>query len=125
MAKPSFDKFADMLDEVIDRIPLRFLRNLTGGFNLHEEKKMDGKYYILGEYIEDNPLGCFIIFYYGSFFELLQNEPWEVWEAEVLETVLHELQHHLEAQAGSDDLARKEMEELAKDLQSASARHLS
>ncbi len=33
-----------------------------------------------------------------------------------MDTVLHELQHHLESQAGLDDLARMELEELAKTL---------
>ena len=33
-----------------------------------------------------------------------------------MDTVLHEMQHHLEAQAGRDDLARSEVEELAKAL---------
>lgn len=116
MAKPSFDKFADMLDQAVNRIPAHFLRDLNGGFNLLKKKKQEDDYYILGEYVEDDHLGCFIVFYYGSFLELLQNEPGEVWEAEILDTVLHELQHHLEARAGRDDLARQEMEELAQAL---------
>lgn len=49
MAKPSFDQFADMLDQAVDRIPSRFLRDLTGGFNLRKGKKREGEYYILGE----------------------------------------------------------------------------
>lgn len=117
MAKPSFDQFADMLDQAVDRIPSRFLRDLNGGFNLRKGKKCEGEYYILGEYIEDGIGGCFIMFYYGSFVELLEDEPEECWEEEIVDTVLHEMQHHLESLAGCDDLARKEMEELAKALQ--------
>ncbi len=116
MAKPSFDQFADMLDRAIDRIPPRFLRDLTGGFNLHQETKCEDGYHILGEYIEDGIGGCFIMFYYGSFAELLEDEPDDCWEEEIVETVLHELQHHLESQAGCDDLARKEIEELTRSL---------
>jgi hypothetical protein len=117
MAKPSFDQFADMLDRAVDRIPSRFLRDLAGGFNLRQGKKREGEYFILGEYIEDGIGGCFIMFYYGSFVEVLEDEPGDSWEAEIVDTVLHEMQHHLESLAGRDDLGRKEIEELARALQ--------
>lgn len=116
MAKPSFNKFAEMIDQVIGRIPPRYLRGLTGGFNLQEGKKREDEYFIMGEYIEDDLLGCFIMFYYGSFVEVLKGEPAESWEAEIIDTVLHELQHHLESMAGREDLARREIEELTRDL---------
>lgn len=113
MIVPTFDEFADMLDQAIERIPERFLRSLTGGFNVQKETKQDGEFYIMGEYIEDEWLGKFIMFYYGSFKALLGNQPRARWEEEIMDTVLHELQHHLESLAGRDDLAQKEMEELA------------
>lgn len=116
MAKPSFDKFTDMLDEAVNRIPPPLCKYLTGGFNLQEGKKQTGNYYILGEYYNHGHLGCFIMFYYGSFVEVLKDKPLEIWEAEIMETVRHELRHHLEAQAGRDDLVREEMAELAKAL---------
>jgi len=53
MAKPSFNKFAAMLDQTVDSIPPHFLCDLTGGFNLQKCVKREGEYYILGEYIED------------------------------------------------------------------------
>jgi len=34
---PTFDEFADMLDQTIERVPERFLHSLTGGFNVQEE----------------------------------------------------------------------------------------
>lgn len=117
MAKLSFDQFAEMLDEIVGRIPPHYLRGLNGGFNLQKDKKRQGKYFIMGEYIESGMLGCIIMFYYGSFVELLKGKPMEVWEAEIIDTVLHELQHHLESMAGRDDLARSEIEELARELQ--------
>ncbi len=116
MSLISFDTFAEMLDQAVDRIPERFLRALTGGFNLQKEKKRDGDYYVMGEYIEDYVLGNFIMFYYGSFKALLADEPLTTWEEEIMDTVLHELQHHLESMAGRDDLAQKEIEELAQTL---------
>lgn len=116
MGKPSYGKFAAMLDQVIDNIPPHFLRGLNGGFNLRKGKKREGEYYIMGEYVEDGLGGCFIVFYYGSFVEVLEDEPDDCWEAEIIDTVLHEMQHHLESLAGRDDLAQKEIEELAKAL---------
>ncbi len=117
MAKPSFNQFADLLDDAVDRIPDRFLHELSGGFNLRKETKREDGYFIMGEYVEDGLGGCFIVFYYGSFVALLADEPITVWEEEIIDTVLHEMQHHLEALAGRDDLAQKEMEELARALQ--------
>jgi len=114
MAKPSFNEFTDMLDQAVNRIPAQFCRELNGGFNVKKGQKREGDYYILGEYVEDGHLGCFIVFYYGSFVGLLEDEPREAWEEEIMDTVLHELQHHLESRAGRDDLARKEIEEIAK-----------
>lgn len=113
MAKLSFTEFTDLLDRAINNIPPQFCRDLNGGFNVQKGKKREGSYYILGEYVEGGHLGCFIVFYYGSFVALLEDEPREAWEAEIIDTVLHEMQHHLEAQAGRDDLARQEIEELA------------
>jgi hypothetical protein len=116
MAKPSFDEFADLLDEIVDRIPPYFCRDLSGGFNLRPGRKREGEFYTLGEYVEDSRLGCYIVFYYGSFVGLLGKASRAVWEAEMVDTVLHEMQHHREAQAGRDDLARQETQELARFL---------
>ena len=117
MTKPTFDTFAAMLDDAVDRIPKRFLRELNGGFNLRQGANRDGEYYTMGEYVEDGLGGCFIVFYYGSFVSLLADEPMSVWEEEIIDTVLHEMQHHLEAMAGRDDLAQKEMAELTRAMQ--------
>jgi len=116
MAKPSFDEFSEMLDQAVNRIPPRFCRDLTGGFNVEEGEKRQGEYYILGEYVRAGYLGCYIVFYYGSFLGLMRKKSLQAWEAEIMDTVLHEMQHHMEAQAGTNDLARKEIEELAKAL---------
>lgn len=118
MSKPSFNEFVDMLERAVDRIPARFCANLSGGFNVKPGNKRDGGYYIMGEYVEGGHVGCFIVFYYGSFAAVLGDDALAVWEEEIMETVLHEMQHHLESLAGRDDLARQEMEELEKALRS-------
>ncbi|MEQ8174078.1 MAG: metallopeptidase family protein [Syntrophomonadaceae bacterium] len=117
MKPPTFDEFADMLEEAVNKVPPHFCKDLNGGFNLQKETKREKGYYILGEYIEGTHLGCFINFYYGSFVGLLGGSGRDVWEAEIVDTVYHEMQHHMESKAGRDDLARQEMEELARALQ--------
>jgi len=116
MSKPSLDEFAALLDRVIENIPPQYLRRLNGGFNLRQGKKREDGYYILGEYVEDGWLGCYIVFYYGSFVGLLKGESRQRWEEEIIDTVYHEMQHHLESMAGRDDLGQKEMAELARAL---------
>mgnify|MGYP000912407215 CR=1 FL=1 len=116
MAKPTFDEFTEMVDKAVNRVPPYYYRCLNGGFNVLRKKKREDEFYIMGEYVEDEHLGCLIVFYYGSFAALLHDEPLESWEQEIMDTVLHELQHHLESMAGCDDLARREIEELEKTL---------
>ena len=55
------------------------------------------------------PLFLFVL-YYGSFLEVA-GEGFD-WEAEVWETLLHELRHHLESLAGRDDLVREDLRRL-------------
>jgi hypothetical protein len=114
--KPAYDLdgFTELAGELVDRIPPRLCRNLNGGFMVLPEAKKEDEFYIMGEYLEDPVLGCYIVFYYGSFAAVLDGEPAEVWQDELFETIRHELRHHLELMAGVDDLAREELEELAR-----------
>lgn len=113
------DRFTDLAGEIIDEIPEKFLRDLNGGFNIVEECKKDGEYLIMGEYLQDDILGCTIILYYGSFVELLGDCGADQWQRELKETVLHELRHHIELMAGVDYLSREEEAELAAESLSA------
>jgi len=45
-----------------------------------------------------------VVLYYGSFRALSEQHPEFDWEAEIWETLTHELRHHLESLAGRDDL---------------------
>ncbi|MCL6639305.1 MAG: metallopeptidase family protein [Firmicutes bacterium] len=98
-------------------IPEAFLRDLNGGIVVVEEAKPDPEIdgvYILGEYIEDPfGLGRLIVIYHGSFAALYSREPETVWKEELRATLLHEIQHHLEALAGVDDLDREDARILA------------
>ena len=73
----------------------------------------------LGEYLDPGPpsafggfedLGRHIARYYGGFLEVA-GEGFD-WEAEVWETLLHELRHHLESLAGRDDLVQEDLRRL-------------
>ncbi|MGE5398057.1 MAG: metallopeptidase family protein [Chitinophagales bacterium] len=112
----TFDEFTQIVEENVDLIPEKFCRGLNGGFNVLRESKGDGQFWTMAEYVERGWLGKFILFYYGSFRAVLGNSPVETWKKEVLDTIFHELQHHLESLAGRDDLARKELQELAEIL---------
>lgn len=50
------------------------------------------------------PVTSRITLFYGSFVNIAADDPDFDWEAELEETIRHELQHHLEARAGEDDL---------------------
>ncbi len=45
-----------------------------------------------------------VVLYHGSFRRLAEQEPDFDWEEQIWETIVHEIQHHLESLAGQDDL---------------------
>lgn len=107
-ATVSIDGFTEAAQRIIEDIPEKFCKNLNGGFNIVEEGKKDGEYFVMGEYIQDEIMGAVVMIYYGSFVELLGESDYEVWEAELKETILHELRHHVELMAGVDYLSEEE-----------------
>lgn len=113
MATPDLKTFTKMADSIAQEIPLRLLRDLNGGISVIPGKKRDGKYFLMGEYVEDPILGKVIFIYYGSFREVVGNASMKEWEEELRETLIHELRHHVESLAGLDDLSVEEEAELA------------
>ncbi|MBM7866059.1 hypothetical protein GTO89_06125 [Heliobacterium gestii] len=107
------DRFADLAERMIAEIPEKFLLRLNGGIHIQPDTIQDDEgFFILGECFFDEFLGHWINIYHGSFAGCFAEEPAEVWEDELYETILHELRHHLEDLAGADDLLREEMAEL-------------
>jgi len=105
------DEFTEFADELVNtEVPPVLLKELNLGIVVLPQEKDDGEYLIMGEYITEE-IGSHIILYYGSFAEALQGEPREVWEENIRETIMHELQHHIEDLAGNEKLARQEMRE--------------
>jgi len=113
VAKLDLNAFTRLAGAIADELPSRLLRDLNGGISVLPGKKKDGKYFLMGEYIEDPILGRSIFIYYGSFREVLGDAPQGEWEEELRETIVHELRHHVESLAGVDDLSVEEEEELA------------
>ena len=118
----TFDEFKAALAEMVDEIPDEFLRELQGVHALREAKLEEGfhEVYRMGEYLDPGPesflsagegLGRHVALYHGSFARIAEADPGFDWEAELWETLTHELRHHVESLAGDvslieDDLQR-------------------
>lgn len=118
----TFHEFQTLLGEMVDEIPDEFLTGLQGVHALPEERLEPDfhEVYRLGEYLDPGPeaflgagegLGRHVALYYGSFQKIAEGDPEFDWEAELWETLTHELRHHVESQAGDvslieDDLRR-------------------
>ncbi|MBC7105810.1 MAG: metallopeptidase family protein [Firmicutes bacterium] len=105
-------EFRALAGRLVDRLPPVLARELSGGFQVAPGAMRDGDLYVLGEYVEDPVLGRLVVLYYGSFVAVYRGADREVWERELWETIRHELRHHLEALAGTEELAREEEAEM-------------
>lgn len=110
------DAFERLAARLAERIPDPLLQDLNGGIIVAEEahRRDDDPQgvYILGEYITDPHLGAYIVLYYGSFRQLFGDDR-RLIEAELWETLRHEIRHHIEERAGVDDLDIEDMVQLA------------
>ncbi|PKM94640.1 MAG: hypothetical protein CVU84_08980 [Firmicutes bacterium HGW-Firmicutes-1] len=105
------DEFSDYVVYVSEKeIPPILLRDLNMGIHVSPKRLEDNEekdYYIMGEYIQDE-LGNQVVLYYGSFQYFLEDEPLNIWHKEIMDTIKHELIHHIEAMAGQEDLSFQE-----------------
>lgn len=112
----NINDFIDYVENITENeIPPILLKDLNLGIQVSNKKKKDDEeknYYIMGEYIQDST-GNQIVLYFGSFQYLLQGESLDVWQKEIMDTIKHELTHHIEAMAGQEELAfQEDLEEL-------------
>lgn len=106
----NLDQFTAFADRFVDHeVPPPLLRDLNLGIVVLPEAKAEGEFYIMGEYVTEE-LGSYIILYHGSFAETMGDASRAAWEKEIKETIKHELLHHVEALAGDEKLARRELE---------------
>ena len=110
----NFDRFSDYAERFIERIPERFLAGVTG-IQVHRNERTHPDrpdLLTMGECTDDEAaaltepeaLRSRLHLYYGSFAALAREDPEFDWEGEIVETILHELRHHLEDRAGIKDL---------------------
>lgn len=113
----NLEEFTDYVITITEKeIPPILLKDLNMGIHVNPKQQADDEeedYFIMGEYIQD-ALGNQVVLYYGSFVYLLEDEPLEVWHKEIIDTIKHELIHHLEAMAGQEDLVHQEDLEVIK-----------
>ena len=107
-----FDDFCQVAERIVERLPPKLFGKLNGGVNVVRQKKEDGEYLLMGEYVEDPIMGNTVFLYYGSFSEELEGARREEWIEEIEETIVHELRHHVESLAGVDYLSFEEMQDL-------------
>ena len=110
----TFDQIAEILDDIVDALPEKLLRGLTGIYlnegTKHNDKIPSNKYYVMGQYIVEPQLGKRIELYYGSIIAVHGGQTLSELCAELHKIVKHELQHHVETLAGCDDLVKQDDE---------------
>ena len=110
-----FAEFEAVAREVWDEIPARYKSGVDGlivdrGAKPHEE---DPEVFTMGECVTEefpsdyggpDTIRSAVVLYYGSFRAVADEDETFEWRAEIHETILHELQHHLESLAAEDSL---------------------
>jgi len=111
----NFERFSELAGRMYDDIPEAFRSGVVGA-SVEEEARPNPELpgvWTLGECVTEHwpdatgGLGdtrSEIVLYFGSFVELAVGDPRFDWEAELWETMLHELLHHREAAADEDGL---------------------
>jgi hypothetical protein len=115
----TYESFRQSVETMLTDIPEEFLEGLQGVHVLETVRPEPEltNVYRLGEYLDPgqdsflggNPgLGRHITLYYGSFVAIASGQPGFDWEAEIWETLTHELRHHVESLAGDASLVAED-----------------
>ncbi|MDO5715324.1 MAG: metallopeptidase family protein [Tissierellia bacterium] len=110
------DEVEEILNDIYDEIPAKYLKGLNGGILISEEIKYHPKakrkdLIVLGQY-ERSILGRSITIFYGSFMEMFGFLTHEELREKLKETLFHELTHHLEFLANEKDLELEDLRQL-------------
>ena len=115
----TFNEFQQLLTEMVDEIPSEFMQGLQAIMALeaeHPEPDFEDVYR-MGEYLDIGPeqflggssgIGRHVVLYWGSFRRVAAADPEFDWEAELWETLTHELRHHVESLAGDASLIEQD-----------------
>lgn len=104
----AFEEFAEKVRAAFEEIPPEFRERVSGPVVVPDARRhaeVRGMF-TLGECIHapdfagGGELASTVVLYYGSFAELAARDPRFDVEAEIVETVRHEVQHHVEDQVG-------------------------
>ena len=110
----TFERIAEILDDMVDALPQDVLKDLSGVYLDHQvkhnEKIPSDSYYVMGEYVVDPYLGKRIELHYGSIEAVHGNLVLTDMQNELHRILMHELRHHLETLAGCDDLMKADDE---------------
>ncbi len=106
---PDFDDFSAILARMVEEIPPAFLKGVDGIFAVPEARPDPEvrEVYLLGEYHQRQD-GKYVYLYHGSFLAMGWRRRRQ-FEAEMRDTLLHELQHHWEDSCGLPDLRNEDL----------------
>ena len=119
----SFEEAGAVLDAACEALPQGLFESLNGGVSLLPDavQEEDGRY-TLGMYHNDM-MGCWIEIFYGSIAQCVEDEEdEEEFRRILIETLHHELRHHVEGMAGDRSLEiedQRETEEYRRDMELA------
>ena len=102
----TFEECAAMLDEIADAMPYELYRELNGGISIVPQHK----------YRRDL-IGNSIVFYYGSIARVYGNLPRDEFYKKMEHILHHEVRHHNEYLAGTDDLELWDDDQILKYLE--------
>ena len=111
----TFDAFSTQAQAITEALPKEFLEGIES-VDVHRERKPDPvlpDVLLLGEcatsplsqLAQEEAFRSTVHLYYGSFVDLAKGDPAFDMEAELRETIEHEIQHHIEDRAGVKALA--------------------
>ncbi len=116
----TYERFKETVEEMVAEIPEEFMEGLQGVHVLEHIKREEEYENVvrLGEYLDPGPesflggngLGRHIALYYGSFKDIARGDPDFDWDAEIWDTLTHELRHHVESLAGDASLIEEDIQ---------------
>lgn len=119
-AAVTYREFRATVESMMDDIPDAFVQGLQGVHAIEEARPEEAYVDVwrMGEYLDPGPedflggsdgLGRHVALYYGSFARIAEGDPGFDWEAEIWETLTHELRHHVESLAGDGGLIEQDL----------------
>ncbi len=112
----TFEEFEDIALDAYDALPDEIKKNLNLGLAVVPDSKMGGEglTFIMGEYFTSPMLGRGVRLFYGSFMQVMGDAPHAMIQQEIINTVKHELLHHVEISAGVDHLGDEDRAKMKK-----------